>query len=131
MSDLQPKPTIINLGGKEYGLLFTINVIDAVQDKFDIAISQLADLMRDDRKTFKVLRFLLAEMINEAIDDAGNGEKHVDERAVLIEIATHQTVSNLQSLVGAFGTKIHLISICSKIQDNPIRLMAMDNTIRA
>lgn len=82
MSDLQPKPTKITLGGKEYGLLFTINVIDAVQDKFDIAISQLADLMRDDRKTFKVLRFLLAEMINEAIDDAGNGEKHVDERAV-------------------------------------------------
>ena len=82
MSDLQPKPTTINLGGKEYGLLFTINVIDAVQDKFDIAISQLADLMRDDRKTFKVLRFLLAEMINEAIDDAENGEKHVDERTV-------------------------------------------------
>ena len=98
MSDLQPKPTAITLGGKEYGLLFTINVIDAVQDKFDIAISQLADLMRDDRKTFKVLRFLLAEMINEAIDDAGNGEKHVDERAVGRKI-TPANMGNLSEAV--------------------------------
>ena len=98
MSDLQPKPTTITLGGKEYGLLFTINVIDAVQDKFDIAISQLADLMRDDRKTFKVLRFLLAEMINEAIDDAGNGEKHIDERAVGRKI-TPANMGNLSEAV--------------------------------
>jgi len=103
MSDLQPKPTTITLGGKEYGLLFTINVIDAVQDKFDIAISQLADLMRDDRKTFKVLRFLLAEMINEAIDDAGNGEKHVDERAVGRKI-TPANMGNLSEAVLAAFT---------------------------
>lgn len=93
MSDLRPKPTTITLGGKEYGMLFTLNVIDEIQDRFDIPISQLADLMRDERKVFKVLKTLLTVLINEAIDDAESGEPHVEEdfvgrKITIAEIAT-------------------------------------------
>ena len=82
MSDLRPKPTTITLGDKEYGMLFTLNAIDAIQDHFDIPISQLTGLMRDERKAYKVLRFLVATLINEAIDDSESGEPHVDEKYI-------------------------------------------------
>lgn len=82
MSDLRPKPPEIELGGQKYGLLFDLNAIDEVQDKFDISLSQLADLIRDERKGFRALRFLLTVLINEAIDDTDSGEPHVDEKYV-------------------------------------------------
>lgn len=82
MSDLRPKPAMINLSGKEYGLLFTINAIDDIQDKFDAPISDIGELMQDYKKTYKVLRYLLTVLINEAIDDAENGEPHVTEKYI-------------------------------------------------
>ena len=38
--------------------------------------------MSDERKVFKVLKSLLAILINEAIDDAETGEAHVEESFV-------------------------------------------------
>lgn len=82
MSDLRPKPPEIELGGKKYGVLFNLNAIDEIQDRFDIPISKLAELMQDERKVFKVLKTLLSILINEAIDDSESGEPHVDEKYV-------------------------------------------------
>lgn len=93
MSDLRPKHTEIELGGKTYGLLFDLNAIDELQDRFDIPISQLGELMADEKKVFKVLKTLLTVLINEAIDDSESGEPHVTEAFVgrkitIAEIAT-------------------------------------------
>lgn len=82
MSDLKPKQTKITLGGKEYGLLFNLNAIDAIQDKFDIPISGLTDMLQDERKAFKALKAILAILINEAIEDAENGDPLVTESFV-------------------------------------------------
>ena len=82
MSDLKPKPVTIELGGKEYGLLFTLNAIDDIQDRLDIPISGIGDLLSDERMAFKGLRILLTILINEAIDDAETGGPHVEERWV-------------------------------------------------
>lgn len=102
MSDLRPKHTQIELGGKTYGLLFNLNAIDEIQDRFDIPISQLSELMSDERKVFKVLKTILAILINEAIDDGDSGEEHVTEAFVGRKI-TVQDISNLKGKVfGAF-----------------------------
>ncbi len=82
MSDLRPASTKIKLGDKEYGLLFTINAIDEIQDKFDCPIAEISELMKDYKHQFKVLRFMVTTLINEAIDDAESGEPHVDERFI-------------------------------------------------
>ena len=82
MSDLKPKATKIILGGKEYGLLFTLNVIDEIQDIFDLPFTQIAELMEDERKVYKVLRVLFTLLINEAIDDSESGQPHVDEKYI-------------------------------------------------
>ena len=74
MSDLRPKPITIEIGGKEYGLLFNLNAIDEIQDQLDLPLSKFYEAMSDERKVFKVLKTMLAAMINEAIDDGGEGE---------------------------------------------------------
>jgi len=82
MSDLKPRHATINLGGKDYGLLFNINAMDAIQDRFDILISEIDSLLADERKAFKVLKGITAILINEAIDDAESNEPHVTEAFV-------------------------------------------------
>jgi hypothetical protein len=82
MSDLKPTGAKIKLGDKEYTLLFDINAIDDIQDHLDIPISQLSDLLKDERKAYKVLKYLLTTLINEGIDDAEKGEEHVTEKFV-------------------------------------------------
>lgn len=96
MSDLRPKATTIRLGGKEYGLLFTLNAIDEIQDRFNMPISQLDKLLSDERTVYKTLRYLLTVLINEAIDDAGAGDPHVDEKYVGRKI-TAADINALQS----------------------------------
>lgn len=81
MSDLRPKHIPLEIGGRQLGLLFDLNAIDEIQDHFDLPISQLTDLLADERKVFKVLRFLLTVLINEAVEDSEDGEK-VSERWV-------------------------------------------------
>ena len=82
MSDLKPTGAKIKLGDKEYPLLFDINAIDDIQDHFDIPIAQISDLLKDERKAYKTLKYLLTVLINEGLDDAENGEKHVTENFV-------------------------------------------------
>lgn len=103
MSDLRPKPPEIELGGKKYGILFNLNAIDEIQDKFDIPISKLGDLMSDERKVFKALKSLLAILINEAIDDAENGEPHVDDKFVGRKIAVTDIPNLKDKIFSAFA----------------------------
>ena len=107
MSDLKPKGKRITLGNEQYGLIFTLNAIDDIQEAFDIDISELPSLFRDkvdgetvipNRGKTKNLCTLLAVLINECIDcekDLGHPErKHVDARYV----GRHITASNWMSM---------------------------------
>lgn len=94
MSDLRPTGTKITLGDKEYILYFDLNAIDDIQDHFDISIAELPDLMKDDRKTYKVLKYLLSVLINEGIDEFETGEKHTNER----EIGRKLNMSNISEV---------------------------------
>lgn len=86
MSDLKPKGIKITLNGKEYGLRFTLNAIDDIQDHFNVPISNLGDLFQDDKNKIRNLRYLLMVLINEDIDcrkdETGEEIPHVDERFV-------------------------------------------------
>lgn len=102
MSDLSPKHTQIEIGGKSYGLLFNLNAIDEFQDRFDVPISQLIELMRDERKTSKVLRSLLEILINEAIDDSESGEPHVTESFIGRKITFKKIPNLINKVLEAF-----------------------------
>lgn len=94
MSDLRPKSTEITLGGEKFGLLFTLNAIDEIQDHFDKSILELSEIMKDKRKCFINTAYILSVLINEDVDKRNEhlSEKererlHVDEKYVARRIS--------------------------------------------
>ncbi len=105
MSDLQPKKPTIILGEKEYPILFSLNVIDEIQDHFDKPISELSEMLSDERMAFKAIKFILTALINEGFADEEINE-NVNERFVGRKI-TPQNMGNLSSaILSAFGGSI-------------------------
>ena len=101
MSDLKPKGTSIKLGKEEYGLRFTLNVIDDIQDKFNIAVGDMGKLFEDEKTRIKNLKGILMLMINEDIDcvkdETGEERPHVDERF----IGRHIHAGNMNQMVNS------------------------------
>ena len=59
----------INLNGKEYYLLFSLNALDALQDKYG-GYDKLGEIFDSNNKDiFKDLRWLLTMLINEGLED--------------------------------------------------------------
>lgn len=59
----------INLNGKDYYLLFSLNALDALQDKYG-GYDRLGDIFNENNKDiFKDLRWLLTLLINEGLED--------------------------------------------------------------
>ena len=106
MSDLKPKGKKITLGGKEYGLRFTLNAIDDIQDHFDIPIEDLGKLFKDSKTRIRNLRYLLTVLINEDIDCVNdeNDEKisHVEERFVGRQIDANNMQSMMTAIMNSF-----------------------------
>lgn len=100
MSDLRPKGTKIKLGKEEYGLRFTLNAIDDIQDHFNMAIEDLNKLFDDSKTRFKNLKYLLTLLINEDIDcikdETGEEKAYVDERFV----GRHINSNNMREIMG-------------------------------
>lgn len=75
MSDLRPKGLPITLlDGKERDILFTLAVVDEVQDHYDQAVAKVMARITDPRETYPVMAFLLTALINDSIRRAGNNE---------------------------------------------------------
>lgn len=68
----------INLDGKERHLLFSLNALDELQERFG-DIEKLPEIMQGKDK-FKNVRILLTILLNEG--DADNGEEPLTEKQV-------------------------------------------------
>lgn len=82
MRDLRPKGIEINIDGKQRHFLFTINVIDELQERYDLAIYEVIQKLfsedeQDKRNSFKVLKCITTVLLNEdvAIHNDENEEK--------------------------------------------------------
>jgi hypothetical protein len=81
MSALQNGAYPVTLNGKEYGLLFSINALDAIQEKFG-GYDKLQEILSSDNKDiFKNIKWLFALLINEArLADDENAELLTEDR---------------------------------------------------
>jgi hypothetical protein len=69
----------INLRGKDYYLLFSLNALDALQDKFG-GYDKLSEIFNEKNKDiFKDLRWLLTLLINEGLEE---NEQELTEQQV-------------------------------------------------
>lgn len=106
MSDLRPTGEKIKLGNNEYGMRFTLNAIDEIQEHFNIPISDIATLFTDGRQQIRNLRYLLTVLINEDIDcvndEAGSKTPHIDEKYVGRHIDAQNLTGMMSSIFKAF-----------------------------
>lgn len=81
MSALQNGAYPITLNGKEYGLLFSLNALDAIQEKFG-GYDKLGEIFdRSSKDLFKNVKWLFALLINESrLADDENAELLTEER---------------------------------------------------
>ena len=81
MSALQNGAYPVTLNGKEYGLLFSLNALDAIQEKFG-GYDKLQEILNSDNKDlFKNIKWLFALLINEArLADDENAELLTEDR---------------------------------------------------
>lgn len=110
MSDLKPKGKKIILGytkqpdgtmtPNEFGMRFTLNAIDDIQDKFGVSIEGIESLFKDNKNVMRNLTELLAILINEdsacVFDETGEKRKTVDARFV----GRHIDVGNAKATIG-------------------------------
>ena len=66
MSDIN-NYTNIEFAGKNYEVAMTLEVIDRFQDKFNCDFFELEEMLKDTRKLYKIVRYLLFIMINDSI----------------------------------------------------------------
>lgn len=81
MSALQNGAYPVTLNGKEYGLLFSLNALDAIQEKFG-GYDKLQEILSNDNKDlFKNIKWLFTLLINEArLADDENAESLTEDR---------------------------------------------------
>ena len=92
----------VELNGKVYHLLFSLNALDAVQDRFG-GYDKLDEVFNKDNPTMiKDLKWLLATLINEGMAD---GETELTEQQVgrLIHVGNMSDVQSAIYAAFAFG----------------------------
>lgn len=65
MSDLRPRGVPIVIDGVERRLLFTLNAIDAIQDKYDKTLSEVLDMMIDGTIGNHVMKDVLMILLDD------------------------------------------------------------------
>jgi hypothetical protein len=96
MSALQNGAYPITLNGKEYGLLFSLNALDAIQEKFG-SYDKLNEIFdKNSKDLFKNVKWLFALLINEArLAEDENAEILSEEKiGRMITAANMKTIQN-------------------------------------
>nr|DAV83583.1 MAG TPA: tail tube protein [Caudoviricetes sp.] len=109
MSDLRPKGVTITIDGTERNLLFTLNVIDEIQDHYDMAMTEVWDKLTDKREAEKTIRYLLCTLLNdEAEREKRNGRelKNYTEKEVGWIISVDDVDEILSALLKAYGVSL-------------------------
>ncbi|MDO4292159.1 MAG: hypothetical protein Q4C65_02900 [Eubacteriales bacterium] len=104
MSALQNGAYPITLNGKEYGLLFSLNALDAIQEKFG-GYDKLGEIFdRSSKDLFKNVKWLFALLINEArLADDENAELLTEERVG--RMITARNMGEIQNAIYAAFAK--------------------------
>lgn len=86
MSDLRPVGVPITLDGVERRFLFTLNVIDDIQEHFDKPLDEVVDLLLDKRYAGNTMRYLVMVLANDEVDR----ERHKNEQCTLKKVTEQE-----------------------------------------
>lgn len=105
MSDLKPKGVPIMLDGEERRLLFTLNVVDEVQDHYGCAVEEVIDRLTDKKESAKTLRYLTAVLLNDEAERS-EGRKAYTEKEVGWLITQDNVLEVTVAVLKAYGLSL-------------------------
>jgi hypothetical protein len=118
MSDLRPVGVPVVIDGVERHLLFTLNVIDDIQEHFDLELHQIIDNLTDKNEASKTIRYMLCSMLNDEAEKEefkGNGElKRYTEKEIGWIVSLENQAEILMKIFEAYG-----ISLPAAEDDDP------------
>lgn len=119
MSDLRPRGIPIEINGVERKILFTLNAIDMIQEKYKKTLSEVLDMMLEGNLSDHVLRDVLLILL----EDEREREKYKDpdiniEQLTVKELGWFLSIDNqydvMKLIFRAYG-----ISIPEPEEDDP------------
>lgn len=107
MSDLKPKGVPLTLDGEERHLLFTLNVVDEVQEHYDCALEEVIDRLTDKKESAKTLRYLTMVLLNDEAERAHQeGQKTYTEKEVGWLITQDNVLEVTVAVLKAYGLSL-------------------------
>lgn len=108
MSDLRPQGVEVEIGGQKRSFLFTINVIDEIQEKCNLplidAMKRIVDFIdknAEDHEAITVFKNVVAALLN---GDGSEEKLEVDEVGRLIHLGNYKMVA--WKVLEAYGVSI-------------------------
>ena len=82
MSVLNPRGVKIDLGGKEYEFLFTLNAIDQLQDESGMSLQECIKSLTEPETVTKMLRMTAKILINDYLERTEEHPEFVTDKTV-------------------------------------------------
>lgn len=121
MSDMRPTGALLRFAGKEYHLLFTVNVIDQIMERFGVDIDELSTLILrgENRKYYANTAVVLTFLLNDDIALQNEEKSEEEQLAPLSETYVRRHISNFNYLtVLAAITSAYTCSFLEKDEDD-------------
>lgn len=68
MSDMRPEGIKMEFNGQERRVPFTLNAVDAIQDRLGVPIGDAVDMLTDPREANTAYRVILTALLNDEVE---------------------------------------------------------------
>lgn len=109
MSDLRPVGVPVEIDGVERHFLFTLNVIDEIQEHYGKKLSEVIDNLTNKETSTATMRYLVSVLLNdEAERESFNGKelKHYSEKEVGWMLSLDNISIFLTLVLSAYGISL-------------------------
>ncbi len=107
MSVLRPKGIPCEVAGVERHLLFTLAVVDDLEDHYDLPVESVVEMLTDERKVYRVLSYVLTALINDEIAARnyaeGKNEPAITEEEIKWSVDVRDTGRLARAVMQAYG----------------------------
>ncbi len=118
----------ITISGKEYPMAFTLNVMEAIQEKYG-SMKEWGEIIqppKNEEPKIKDIKWTFTQFINEGIDIEN------EEKNEKITLVTEKQVGRLISIAGMEKIKFEMMSVTAKSMktDNPNEMTTQNQMIQ-
>ena len=111
MSDLRPRGIPVLVNGEERHLLFTLNIIDEIQDRYEKTLSEVLDDITNEDISGHMLRDVLIMLLNDEVErerhrDPGSDLSEVTEQEAGWLIGLDNRFALVASVLKAYGVSL-------------------------